>query len=298
MLLSEILKEMGIEPNFVSNEISFETMALAATELPNPFLTFLDTEKYIGTLTENAAVVLTTSQLAPLIMEKGKSTYVTEQPRLLFFAIHNFLASSMLYPRTKYKTQIGKNCTISPLAVIAENNVIIGDDVIIEEFAVVRENVVIGDHGILRAGAIVGGMGFEFKRGDGKIASVDHLGGVVLGSHVEIQYHTCIDRAVYPWDNTIIGDYCKLDNLVHIGHAVKLAPRVMVVAHSGVGGRTEVDEDSWIGFGAVLKNGLHIGKNARANMGAVVTKDIPDGEAVSGNFAIAHNRFIAKMKEM
>ena len=45
---------------------------------------------------------------------------------------------------------------------------------------------------------------------------VKHLGGVKIGKNVEIQHNTCVDKAVYPWDDTIIGNNSKIDNLVHI----------------------------------------------------------------------------------
>jgi UDP-3-O-[3-hydroxymyristoyl] glucosamine N-acyltransferase len=118
---------------------------------------------------------------------------------------------------------------------------------------------------------------------------------VKIGVNVEIQYNTCVDRAVYPWDDTVIGDYCKIDNLVHIAHGVKLGPKVMIVANSGIGGRTIIKEGAWIGFGATIKNGVILGKKARANMGSVVTKEIPDNSSVTGNFAIEHSKFIQNL---
>ena len=114
---------------------------------------------------------------------------------------------------------------------------------------------------------------------------------------MEIQYNTCVDRAVYPWDNTMIGDFCKIDNLVHVAHAVKIKENVMVVAQSGIGGRVEIEPNTWVGFGATISNGLKIGESARANIGAVVTKNIDAGNSVSGNFAIKHERFLENLKK-
>lgn len=70
----------------------------------------------------------------------------------------------------------------------------------------------------------------------------------------------------------------------------------MIVANSGIRGRTEIGADTWIGFGATIRNGIAIGNNARVNMGAVVTKPVEDASAVSGNFAIEHHMFIEQMK--
>lgn len=70
----------------------------------------------------------------------------------------------------------------------------------------------------------------------------------------------------------------------------------MIVAQSGIGGRTVVGDDTWIGFGATVRNGIEIGVNARVNMGAVVSKPVLSGQSVTGNFAIEHKVFIEDIK--
>ena len=156
---------------------------------------------------------------------------------------------------------------------------------------------VINDNSIIRAGCKIAGEGFEFKNTSEEVFHVSHIGGVIIGESVEIQYNTCIDKAIYPWDNTVIGDHVKIDNLVHIGHAVKVDSRTMIVANSGIGGRVSIGEDVWIGFGATIRNGIHIGDRARTNMGSVVTRNVGTEEAVTGNFAIPHKDFIANLKK-
>lgn len=94
----------------------------------------------------------------------------------------------------------------------------------------------------------------------------------------------------------MIGDNVKIDNLVHIGHGVKVKQNTMIVANSGIGGRTEIGENVWVGFASTIRNGLKVENNSRINMRAVVTKEVKEGQAVSGNFAIEHDRFIHHMK--
>lgn len=67
-----------------------------------------------------------------------------------------------------------------------------------------------------------------------------------------------------------------------IGDFVTLAPRVCI------NGNTIIEDDAYIGTGAILKQGtpdrpLRIGKGAVVGMGAVVTKDVPPGAVVLGN---------------
>lgn len=297
MLLSSILNEMNYrDPYEIKNEKEFKYLALTASEIDFANCTFLDNVKYIDSINLSAIMVITTFELADRFKGKEYGICVVERPRELFFGVHNYLSDKDYYRREPFATKIGKNCTISPMASIAKDNVVIGNNVTIEEFVVIRENTNIGDKTIIRAGSKIGGVGFEFKRKDHMVLGVNHLGGVKIGENVEIQYNTCVDRAVYPWDDTIIGDYCKIDNLVHIAHAVKLGKSVMVVANCGIGGRTDIKSGAWIGFGATVINGIRVGANSRANIGAVVTKSIPDGGSVTGNFAIDHDIFLQNLK--
>lgn len=298
MYISKILKEMGI-PHICKNEQRVSSLGLVEYNDGKDVCTFVDNEYYLEKLSDNIQMVLIGEDLLDTLKQYRKSygICVVENPRLTYFRIHNYLVNDISYRRTDFKTQIGTNCNISSQAVIADKNVIIGNNVTIEEFAVIRENTVINDNSIIRAGCKIAGEGFEFKNTSEEVFHVSHIGGVIIGESVEIQYNTCIDKAIYPWDNTVIGDHVKIDNLVHIGHAVKVDSRTMIVANSGIGGRVSIGEDVWIGFGATIRNGIHIGDRARTNMGSVVTRNVGTEEAVTGNFAIPHKDFIANLKK-
>ena len=128
--------------------------------------------------------------------------------------------------------------------------------------------------------------------------NVKHCGGVIIGENVEVQYNSCVDKALNTWDNTVKDKYSKLDNFVHIEHGVKVSERCLIASNTTIGGRTIVGEDSWIGLGAVISNGLKLGKKISISLGAVVTKDLSDGEKVSGNFAIRHDKYIDFIKRI
>lgn len=285
MYISKILKEMGI-PHICKNEQRVSSLGLVEYNDGKDVCTFVDNEYYLQKLSDNIQMVLIGEDLLDTLKQYRKSygICVVENPRLTYFRIHNYLVNDISYRRTDFKTRIGTNCNISSQAVIADKNVIIGNNVTIEEFAVIRENTVINDNSIIRAGCKIAGEGFEFKNTSEEVFHVSHIGGVIIGESVEIQYNTCIDKAIYPWDNTVIGDHVKIDNLVHIGHAVKVDSRTMIVANSGIGGRVSIGEDVWIGFGATIRNGIHIGDRARTNMGSVVTRNVGTEEAVTGQF--------------
>ena len=297
VLISEILKENDACDYKIKNEQFFETLALCGSTIEKKFCTFLDDAKYIDSLSSNATMVIATKALETKICSEKRGVIVVENPRLFFFQLHNHLALIKQYVRESFATQISENADISDLAYISKQNVIIEDNVLIEPFVTIYPNVIIKLNSIISSGARIGGEGFEYKRMVDGIMAVTHVGGVLIGENVEIQNNACVDKAVYPWDDTIIGDYVKIDNMVHVAHAVKISENTMLVAQSGIGGRTLVGRNSWIGFGSTVRNGITIGDNSRANMGAVVTKTIPDGGAVTGNFAIEHEKFIEQMKK-
>lgn len=298
MIVSSVLKEMNILCT-CHNEQDVKSLGLAGYNAGDSVCTFIENKKYVKDLSECVKVIITNKETAEYIKTYNDriGIIVVENPRIIFFELHNFLSQKPWYCCEKFETQVGENCKINSTAVIAENNVKIGRNVVIEEFVVIRENTIIGDNTIIRAGCKIGGEGFEFKRKDNSIFGVKHVGSVVIGNNVEIQYNSCVDKAIYPWDKTIIEDFCKIDNSVHIAHAVKVGKNTMIVANSGIGGRVIIGNNAWIGFGCTIRNGITIGDNSRVNMGAAVTKSVSDGQAVSGNFAIDHSEFIRKLKE-
>ena len=299
MKLSNILTEMGINHS-CHNEKDFTSLGLAGYNNGDAVCTFLENIKYADGMSECITMILTNDTTAKQL-EYNMKDYgicIVDDPRNVFFLLHNYLVKEKEeYLPKKYDTVIGENCAISELASISKHNVTIGNNCVIEPFAVISDNTVIGDNCIIRAGAHIGCVGFEYKRYNGAIFGVEHVGGVRLGNSVEIQDNCCINRAIYPWDNTVVGDYSKLDDTVHLGHGVKIGKRTMVVTHVSIGGRTKVGDDAWIGIGAIVRNAITIGDRARVNMGAVVSKPVADDESVTGNFAIEHSKFISNMKK-
>lgn len=279
------------------NDGEFSALGLAVSKCDENLLSFIESEKYIKSLGDNISCLITTEELADKL--KGKyGVVISDNPRMDYFKIHNILSEDKNYIFEKKDIVIGDGCSISNLASISNYNVKIGDNVTIEEFVVIKENTTIKDNAIIRAGSILGGEGYEFKRVDGIIMNVKHCGGVIVEENVEVQYNSCIDKALYTWDNTIVGKYSKLDNFVHLEHGVKVGARCLIASRTTVGGRTVIGDDSWIGLGAVLSNGLILGKGVNVSLGSVVTKNLDNRAKVSGNFAIKHDKYIDFIKSI
>lgn len=296
MRVSRILEKMNIESR-TKDEIEFDFMGLNTAVYQGTLCTFIDNPKYLDEIKNKSVIIITTDEIAE---NSRLPAVIVESPRICFFKLHNYLVqnNNPEYARKKFDTTIGKQCEISNLAHIESKNIIIGNNVKIEEFVSIKENTVIGDNVTIRSGSVIGSEGFEEKRTKEGILPIIHAGGVKIESNVEIQHNVCVDKAVYPWDDTVIGRDCKLDNLIHIGHAAKIKKETLIAANSLVGGRTMVGERVWIGVSATISNNIIIGDDAKINIGAVVTKNVNDGQTVSGNFAIEHDRFLDFIKSI
>lgn len=302
MRLSTKLPEIGIDCRCL-NERDFDSLGLAGYNDGKNVCTFLAAAKYAKGLSSGISMILTSEKVYEELQAASElsDTYgicIVDNPRLTYFLLHNALCSSPDYVRPFKKTCVAESAKISPIAYIAENNVVIGENVVIEEFVSIKENTVIGDDCVIRAGSRIGGPGFEIKNDGTKTITVKHIGGVVIGRNVEIQQNSNVDKAIYPWDNTVIEDHVRINSLVQIAHGDKIGSFTEIVAGASIQGRVQIGENVWIGPNSVIRNGISIGDNARVNMGAVVTQSVPAGKAVSGNFARDHGLLINQMKDM
>lgn len=299
MLLSTELPKIGIQCE-CHNEQEFESLGLAGYNDGKNVCTFLAAAKYAAGLSDGISMILTSQKVfdeldAAGSLDGGYGICIVDNPRLTYFLLHNALCDSEDYARPRFETRIAESAVISPLAYIAPYNVTIGENTVIEEFVSVKENTEIGDDCVIRTGTKLGGPGFEIKNDGTKTITVTHIGGVKIGNNVEIQQNSNVDKAIYPWDDTIIEDHVRINSMVQIAHGDKIGSFTEIVAHASIQGRVHIGKNVWIGPGCVIRNGISIGDNARVNMGAVVTLSVAAGEAVSGNFARPHASLIEEM---
>jgi UDP-3-O-[3-hydroxymyristoyl] glucosamine N-acyltransferase len=238
MKLSDVIKSLDGE---LISEGEFITLNYCTAKSNVMFLTFLENKKYINELLSNKSIscVLCTEEIKSDIPIKKYGVFITKEPKIAFHAIHNSLINNNEYSLPSYKTVIGDNCDISPLAYIATNNVTIGDNVKIGEFVVINENTIIGNNCSIHSGTIIGGKSFSYTRqGTDNVLGLNDMGQVILEDNVEICSNCHIARGTLPTDSTVIGKNTKLDGMVHVGHGTQIGRRVFIAAGAQLSGNT------------------------------------------------------------
>jgi len=193
-------------------------------------------------------------------------------------------------------TRIGANCYVGP-------NVVLGDDVtlypnvtildectigkgtVIWSGAVVRERCHVGAYCILHPNCTIGADGFGFRpcpeRG---LAKIPQIGNVILGNNVEIGANSSVDRGKF--SSTVLGDGCKIDNLVQIGHNSKLGRLCIMAGNSGLAGSVTLGNGVIIGGSASIKDHLTLGDGAIIGAGSGVAADVAPGKTMLGYPAV------------
>ena len=169
-------------------------------------------------------------------------------------------------------TRIGANSVIGPGVQIGRDCVI-GSNVSIG-FAL------IGDRVRLLAGVRIGEAGFGAAQSKAGPVDVPQLGRVILQDGVTVGANSCIDRGAY--DDTVVGENTKIDNLVMIAHNCVIGRNCLMAAHTGISGSCIVGDNVIFGGQAGIGDHIRIGEGARVAGGAGVLSDIPAGETWSG----------------
>ena len=181
--------------------------------------------------------------------------------------------------------QIGEGVTIDPHVVIGDG-VTIGNGCHLFPHVTLYPGTTLGDRVVIHAGARIGSDGFGYVFRNGGHAKLPHVGRCIVESDVEIGANTTVDRGSI--DDTVIGAGTKIDNLVQIGHNVRVGRLCLLMAQVGVAGSVRIG-DGCVLAGQVGVSGHHeIGDGARLAAQAGVFGDVPAGETWSGYPARPH----------
>lgn len=181
--------------------------------------------------------------------------------------------------------RIGNRCKIGVNTFIGDN-VILGDDCCIENNVSVC-NTIMGNNVLIYPGACIGQEGFGFASDAEGHYKIPHRGCVIIGNHVEIGANTCIDRGSLT--NTEIGDWCRIDNLVQIGHNVKVGKGTIICGHAAIAGSSKIGEYVTLSGKVGISGHLTIGDYATILVGATVIQDV-EPKARMGGFPAVKDR--------
>jgi UDP-3-O-[3-hydroxymyristoyl] glucosamine N-acyltransferase len=169
------------------------------------------------------------------------------------------------------RSHIGAGCRIGA-------RVVIGSDCSIAANVTIYSGVTLHDRVIIHAGAVLGSDGFGYVRdtATGKYEKFPQQGRLEIHDDVEIGANCTIDRGAL--DVTVIGRGSKLDNLVHIGHNVRIGENVVIAAQTGISGSSVIEDEVIIGGQVGIAEHVTIKKGAI--LGAKC--GVPSGKTIQG----------------
>ena len=296
VLLGDLITDLSCSvPSDTGKATAIEGVSGLATSLSGD-ISFIDNRRHLSALeTAKASACFVNEKLANKFNDINIIPIITASPKAAFGR-----ALSILFtPRPIGKgrnTKIASNATVHPSAVI-------GDDVVIGENAIIGPNVVIGcgvqigDRShvmngatiecailgadcLIKPGATIGTIGFGISGDANGLVEIPHIGRAVLGDRVRIGANSCVDRGLL--QDTILEDDVKLDNLVQIGHNVRIGARSMMASFVGIPGSCDIGADVIIGGQAGLADHLTVGDGAKIAGHSGIMHNVPAGEVWSG----------------
>ena len=275
-------------------------------------LSFLDNPSYLEEFRNSAAGGCVVAPEQAAHAPAGMALLLTRKPYRGYAAIAAAfhpaaVPSGQVDPTARIcdGAELGEGTDVEPGAVVGAG-ALVGDRCWIGANAVIGPGVVVGDDTVLGAGATlshcligarvnihpgvrIGQRGFGFDMSDFPFRDVPQLGRVIVEDDVEIGANTTVDRGAGP--DTVIGAGSKLDNLVQIGHNVRLGRGCVAVAQAGIAGSTVVEDFVAIGGQAGVNGHIRIGQGAQIAAQAGVTRDVQPGERLAGSPAMASKQF-------
>ena len=273
-------------------------------------ISFLSNPKYVGQLTgSQAGAVLVPQQLSgadPRWIRVADPYFAMSQVVTRWFAHRPVPRGISPHASIAATAIIGEGSAVGPFACIGEDVSIgsgvvifqgvsieagahIGDGTIIYPNVTIYDRTIIGRRCVIHSSTVIGGDGYGFATHHGEHHKIPQIGIVRIEDDVEIGAGTTIDRAAF--GETVIGTGTKIDNLVQIGHNVKIGKHCLIVSQVGIAGSTELGDYVAVGGQSGLSGHLKIGSRVQIGGGSAVVEDTPDGAKVMGYPAVPFRHF-------
>jgi len=173
------------------------------------------------------------------------------------------------------------------------DGVVVGEDCLLHAGCQLREGTELGDRVTLHGGAVLGAEGFGFAPTAAGGLKIPQVGRVVVEDDVEIGANACVDRATF--GETRIARGAKLDNLVQIGHNVRVGEGALMAALTGVAGSSTIGARCRIGGSSAVNGHIRVGDGATVGGYSGVTGPVPDGAVYAGFPARPHRQALRQM---
>ncbi|EAR63050.1 UDP-3-O-(3-hydroxymyristoyl)glucosamine N-acyltransferase [Neptuniibacter caesariensis] len=275
-------------------------------------IAFVSNTKYQRYLAESqAAAIIMTRELAEgfvgnvIVMDDpylgyAKLSRLFERKRESAGSIH---VNAVIHPTAKISdgvtlaagVVIGADTEIMADVIIGENTVVgqgcsVGKGSIIKPNVTLYDDVSIGSDSLIHSGAVLGSDGFGFANDGEKWVKIAQLGGVRIGSNVEIGACTTIDRGAL--ENTVISDGVILDNQIQIAHNVKIGKNTAIAGCTAVAGSTKIGDRCTIAGACGITGHLDIADGTHITAMTLVSKSIDKpGAFSSGTGMMPHKQW-------
>ena len=305
---SELLS-VGAENEMIENVCSIESAG------KDDLCFFYDKKNKDKALLIKAKACVTIKELQHLIpdgvivmvVDNAKSAFI----KLLDSFYEERKPTAMIEETAKISSsaKVGQNCYIGHNVVIGDD-VVVGDNCIIEAGAFIGDGCKIGnnckiannasityclmgDDCYIYTGARIGQDGFGFTVVNGRHKRIPQIGRVIIGNDVEIGANACIDRGAL--DDTVIGDGCRIDNLVQVAHNDRIGKYCILVAQTGIAGSCTFGDYVVAGGQTGFADHLNIGSGAQIGAQSGVMRDIEPGAIVMGTPTVPFKDFMRQV---
>jgi UDP-3-O-[3-hydroxymyristoyl] glucosamine N-acyltransferase len=282
-------------------DLQIENLAPLESATPSD-LSFLSNPKYQSQLASSQAgcVIVGEAMREVAVARRGGqgACIVAAQPYLYFARVtqlwrraHARDAGPRIHPSAVIDPEaaVDPSASIGALCVV-ERGARIGAGTVLKARVVVGEDCVVGERCLLHPGIVLGADGFGFAPDpahQGAWEKIEQLGAVRIGNDVEIGANTCVDRGAL--QDTVIEDGVKLDNLIQIGHNVRIGKHTAMAGCVGVAGSATIGAHCTIGGGAIVLGHLTLADHVHVSAATVVTRSILKPGQYTGVFPMDDN---------
>jgi UDP-3-O-[3-hydroxymyristoyl] glucosamine N-acyltransferase len=259
-------------------------------------ISFVSNIKYEQELSASKAACIIVSPHLEATAKLRGACIVTDQPYVYFALLtqfwkrqHSPQTAGSIHPSAVVDATavIDKTAVIGPLCVV-EANARIGASTVLKSRVTVGERCVVGDNCILHSGVVIGADGFGFAPQNSEHGrtwvKIEQLGAVRIANNVEIGANTCVDRGAL--HDTVIEDGVKLDNLIQVGHNVRIGKHTVIAAATAIAGSTEIGEYCIIGGCVSMAGHLFIAPKTEISGASVVTHSIHKPDTYTGLYPL------------